>query len=77
MSAGAGGKGAVAASAAAAARTTVATTVFTRERPQLLMKGGRPLVLVNGVEPGNVSMPFTAGFTGDWAYTHMQEINQV
>jgi hypothetical protein len=51
------------------------TSVFTRERPQIFFVGGEPAVLINGVEPGNMSMPFTpGGYTGDWTYTHMQAI---
>jgi len=56
---------------------TVAT-VFSRERPQLLLDAdGAPLVLANGVWPGNSSTPFVKeGYTGDWSYTHVQAVRR-
>ena len=61
------------------------TDVETRERPQLIFSGGWghgkrvPVALTNGVTPGNATMPGndTAGFTGDWSYTHVQRIELV
>ena len=61
--------------------TGTTTVVFTRERPQVYMDAtGWPAALVNGVEPGNATMPFDegpcAGFSGDWSYTHVQGVRQ-
>jgi len=51
--------------------------VFTRERPQLYVDDtGVPVALANGVQPGNASMPFTHGYTGDWSYTHVQAVRR-
>jgi hypothetical protein len=52
--------------------------VYARERPQLLLDAdGAPLVLSNGVEPGNASTPFFRdGYTGDWSYTHIQAVRR-
>lgn len=63
------------------------TNVYTRERPQLIFSevdGKRlPVALTNGVTAGNASMPGhgsddppTAGFTGDWSFTHVQLIDR-
>jgi hypothetical protein len=44
--------------------------------PQIFADNDR-LFLINGVEPGNSSMPFSpGGYTGDWSYTHIQEIGR-
>jgi hypothetical protein len=61
--------------------TGATTTVFARERPQIYLDAaGWPAALVNGVEPGNVTMPFDegprTGFSGDWSYTHVQGVQQ-
>jgi len=61
--------------------TGATTAVFARERPQVYLDAaGWPAALVNGVEPGNATMPFDegprAGFSGDWSYTHIQGVQQ-
>jgi phospholipase C len=51
--------------------------VQTRERPQIILDhAGLPVALSNGVQFGNHSSPWhPAGFTGDWSYTHVQELD--
>ena len=54
-----------------------ATTVRTRERPQVIFMDGKPRLLVNGVMPDVNSTPASPhGFTGDYSYTHIQEIGK-
>jgi hypothetical protein len=60
------------------------TSVYTRERPQLIFSGSAkvggldtrvPVALSNGVTPGNATMPGARnGYTGDYSYTHVQRV---
>lgn len=60
------------------------TSVYTRERPQLIFSSSAhagepdkrvPVALSNGVTPGTAAMPGALhGYTGDYSYTHVQRI---
>ncbi len=53
------------------------THVQKRERPQIVWnRDGEPVALANGVQPGKTKTPFSAGFTGDWSYTHVQLLDR-